>query len=107
VGLVHALGKDRLAKLALFLVLARVAHQGSRLSTVRWAEEQAVAEVLGLTPFDEDDLYDALDWLAEHQEKLEKTLYRAYLQRVGQTPVLVLYDVSSSYFEGVQNELAE
>lgn len=106
-GLVHALGKDRLATLALFLVLARVAHQGSRLSTVRWAEEHAVAEVLGLAPFDEEDLYDALDWLAEHQEKLEKTLYRAYVQRVGQTPVLVLYDVSSSYFEGVQNELAE
>ena len=107
VGLIQALGKARLTKLALLLVLARVAHQGSRLSTVRWAEEHAVAEVLGLAPFDEDDLYAALEWLAAHQEQLEKTLYRAYVQRVGQTPVLVLYDVSSSYFEGVQNELAE
>ena len=107
VGLVQALGKERLAKLALLLVLARVAHQGSRLSTVRWAEEHAVAEVLGLAPFDEDDLYAALEWVAAHQEPLEKTLYRAYVQRVGQPPVLVLYDVSSSYFEGLQNELAE
>jgi hypothetical protein len=48
------------------------------LSTVRWAEEHAVAEVLGLAPFDEEDLYAALDWLAVHQEQLEKTLYRAY-----------------------------
>jgi len=106
-GLVQALGKERLAQLALLLVLARVAHQGSRLSTVRWAEEHAVAEVLGLAPFDEEDLYAALDWLAGHQEQLEQTLYRAYVQRVGQPPVLVLYDVSSSYFEGAQNELAE
>jgi len=106
-GIVRALGKGRLAKLALFLVLARVAHQGSRLSAVRWAEEQAVAEVLGLSTFDEEDLYEALDWLAEQQIAIEKKLYRTYVQRVGQPPVLVLYDVTSSYFEGEHNELAE
>ena len=77
------------------------------MSTVRWAEEQAVAEVLGLAPCDAKALYAALDWLAAHQEKLEQALYRAYVQRVGQPPVVVLYDVSSSYFEGLQNELAE
>ena len=60
-GIGAALGHSRLAKLALFLVLARVAHQGSRLSAVRWAQDQAVAEVLGLGKFDEDDLYAALD----------------------------------------------
>ncbi len=47
-GITAALGRSRLAKLALFLVLARVAHQGSRLSAVRWAQDQAVAEGLGL-----------------------------------------------------------
>ena len=106
-GIVSALGLTRLAKLALFLVLARVAHQGSRLSAVRWAQDHAVAEVLGLTSFDEDDLYLALDWLAAQQETIEKKLYRAYIKRVGTPPVLVLYDVTSSYFEGDQNELAE
>ncbi len=60
-GLTAALGRTRAAKLALFLVLARLAHQGSRLSAVRWAADQAVAEVLGLGTFDEDDLYAALD----------------------------------------------
>lgn len=104
-GIVSALGPARMAKLALFLVLVRVAHQGSRLSAVRWAADHAVAEVLGLSAFDEDDLYEALDWLAMQQETIETTLYRAYVQRTGQPPVLVLYDVTSSYFEGVQNEL--
>lgn len=105
-GMVSALGQTRVAKLALFLVLARVAHQGSRLSAVRWAADHAVAEVLGLAPFDEDALYTALDWLATQQETIEKKLYRAYVRRAGQPPILVLYDVTSSYFEGDKNELA-
>ncbi len=105
-GIVSALGQARVAKLALFLVLARVAHQGSRLSAVRWAADHAVAEILGLSSFDEDDLYAALDWLATQQETIEKKLYRAYVKRAGQPPVLVLYDVTSSYFEGEKNELA-
>ncbi len=106
VGVVSALGPKRVAKLALFLVLARVAHQGSRLSAVRWATDHAVAEVLGLPAFDENDLYEALDWLGIQQEAIEKKLYRASVQRTGQPPVLVLYDVTSSYFEGEKNELA-
>ena len=106
-GMVRALGTGPLAKLALFLVLARVAHQGSRLSAVRWAEEHAVAEVLGIARFDEDDLYEALDWLAVHQERIENALYCRYLEEVGRPPVLVLYDVTSSYLEGTENELAE
>ncbi len=105
-GIVSALGTTRLAKLALFLVLARVAHQGSRLSAVRWANEQAVEEVLGLTSFNEDDLYGALDDLASRQEEIEKKLFRTYVKKTGQPPVLVLYDVTSSYFEGQKNELA-
>ncbi|MGH9439048.1 MAG: IS1634 family transposase [Terriglobia bacterium] len=107
VGLSAALGHSRLAKLSLFLVLARVAHQGSRLSAVRWAEDQAVAEVLGLGEFDEDDLYAALDDLAGRQERIEKALFRHYLSRRGQPPRLFLYDVTSSYLEGEKNELGE
>ena len=106
-GIVRALGTKPLGKLGLFVVLARVAHQGSRLSAVRWAQEHAVAEVLGIGQFDEDDLYEALDWLAGNQERIENTLYRTYLNKVGKPPVLVLYDVTSSYLEGECNELAE
>src|SRR5271165_1382608 len=57
-GITAALRTSRVGKLALFLILARVAHQGSRLSAVRWAQDHAVSEVLGLDSFDEDDLYD-------------------------------------------------
>ena len=106
-GLQRALGRSRLASLTLFLVLARVAHQGSRLSAVRWARDHAVKAVLGLNGFDEDDLYQALEWAAAEQEAIEQRLYRDYVKRTGQTPALVLYDVTSSYFEGEQNELGE
>ena len=95
IGLSAALGKTELGKLALFLVLARIGHQGSRLSAVRWAVNQAVAEVLGLGEFDEKDLYNALDDLCARQEKIEKVLFRQYLQRNGAPPSLVLYDVTS------------
>jgi transposase len=106
-GIPQVLGRHRLGHLALFLVLARVAHRGSRLSAVRWARRHAVAEVLGLKAFDEEDLYQALDDLARRQEKIEQRLYRRHLQRRGQAPALYLYDVTSSYLEGENNELAE
>lgn len=100
-GLDAALGPSRLGRLALFLVLARIAHRGSRLSAVRWAETQAVKEALGLDAFDEDDLYAALDWLCEHQRGIERALASGRSR-----PTVYLYDVTSSYFEGHQNELA-
>src|ERR1035441_5568519 len=105
IGLSSALGKSELGKLALFLVLARIAHQGSRLSAVRWARDHAVAEVLGLGEFDEKDLYNALDDLCARQEKIEKALFRQYLDRNGAPPSLLLYDVTSSYLEGEHNAL--
>jgi transposase len=106
-GLVRVLGSSRMAQLTLFLVLARIAHQGSRLSAVRWARDHAVRAVLGLNGFDEDDLYEALDWVADQQEAIEQRLYQDYVRRVGQPPSLVLYDVTSSYLEGEHNELGE
>lgn len=106
-GITAALGQRRLGKLALLVVLVRLAHQGSRLSAVRWAEDHAVAEVLGLSPFDEDDLYAALDDLCARQEKIERTLYQRYLRRRAAPPALFLYDVTSSYLEGEHNALGE
>jgi transposase len=105
-GISSALGKTPQAKLALFLVLARIAHQGSRLSAVRFARQHAAKEILGLEAFDEDDLYQALDWAAKQQPMIEKKLYREYGTRHGKAPALVLYDVTSSYLEGEKNELA-
>jgi len=107
VGVTKVLGTTRMGKLALFLVLARIADQGSRLSAVRWAEDHCIAEVLGLDEFDEEDLDRAMDWLAARHDTIEKKLYRAYAEKNGSPNILVLYDVTSSYREGQCNELAE
>ena len=106
IGLTRVLGQERRAKLALLLVLVRVAAQGSRLSAVRWAANHAVAETLGLGGFDEDDLSAALDALAPRQAQIEDTLYHLIRHQTGLSPTVVLYDVTSSYFEGECNELA-
>jgi transposase len=106
-GIVRAVGKGRMAQLLLFLIVTRVGHRGSRLSAVRWAKEHAVPEVLGVQEFDENDLYQALDYALDNQERIENELYREYVKKKGSAPALVLYDVTSAYLEGEHNELGE
>src|SRR5215813_3634875 len=103
-GIEQALGTTREGKLALWQVIARVIDQGSRLSAVRLAMAHAACDVLGLGPFDEDALYENLDWLAGAQARIEDRLF-AQRQKMKPTS-LFLYDVTSSYLEGTQNELA-
>jgi Transposase DDE domain len=103
-GIAKALGTTRAGKLALWQVVARVLDQGSRLSAVRLAMSHAACDVLGLDAFDEDALYENLDWLAGAQASIED---RLFAQRTKTTPVrLFLYDVTSSYVEGTHNALA-
>src|SRR2546428_5529763 len=104
VGIEQALGTTRAGKLALWQVMARVIDQGSRLSAVRLAMSHAACDVLGLGTFDEDALYENLDWLAGVQASVED---RLFAQRTQTKPVsLFLYDVTSSYLEGTHNALA-
>jgi transposase len=64
----------------------------------------AACDVLGLGAFDEDALYENLDWLAGAQASVED---RLFAQRTQTTPVsLFLYDVTSSSLEGTHNALA-
>ena len=63
--------------------------------------------MLGLSGFDENDLYAALDDLSARQKKLETKLWRNYLARCGTPPALFLYDVTSSYLEGEKNALGQ
>ena len=105
-GITKALGKSRLGKIALFLVLARIADRGSRLSAVRWSEDHCVEEILGLDSVNGKEIYNALEWLYEKQAKIEKKLFDVYIRNKGETQALVLYDVTSSYLEGDCNELA-
>ena len=101
-GLEKSLGKEFAGKLAMWQVIARVIDQGSRLSAVRLAQTHAACDVLDIRRgFDENDLYDNLKWLADHQEKIEKKLFSA--RRGKSKPEIFLYDVTSSYLEGTKN----
>lgn len=104
-GIEKALGTDRQGKLALWQVIARTIDQGSRLSAVRLAQFHAACDVLKLDRgFNENDLYDNLTWLFENQKNIESSLFKE--RRANKKPELFLYDVTSSYLEGTQNELA-
>jgi transposase len=103
-GITEALGSSRQGKLALWQVIARVIDQGSRLSAVRLAGSHAACDILGLGPFNEDDLYENLDWLDENQSKIEDRLFKSSYPK--KKPGLYLYDVTSSYLEGQYNELS-
>lgn len=101
-GIQKALGDSEQGKLALWQIFSRITEPGSRLASVRLATRHA-HEILELQPFTEDDLYNNLDWLADNQATIEDALFKMF----GKKAQLFLYDVTSSYFEGVCNELAE
>lgn len=104
-GIAKVLGRDGAGKLAMWQVIARVIDQGSRLSAVRLAQVHAGCDILGIRQgFNEDNLYKNLAWLSDNQERIEKRLFKA--RRKDKKVELFLYDVTSSYFEGLQNELA-
>jgi transposase len=101
--IVEALSPGRQGKLALWQVLARIIDQGSRLSAVRLASYHAACDILDLESFDEDCLYENLDWLSQNQRDIEEQLFRK--SYVKEPPILYLYDVTSSYLEGMTNAL--
>lgn len=105
IGLTKSLGKSNEAKLALWQVYARIIAQGSRLSAVRLASQHAACDVLDLQGFNEDHLYDNLDWLATHQSTIEDKLF--FRKPTAEGSQLFLYDITSSYVEGDANAYAE
>jgi transposase len=94
---------SRARDLVLAMVCQRAIAPASKLATVRAFSQSTLADELGVGGADEDDLYQAMDWLLERQTRIEDRLARRHL-RDGE---LVLYDVSSSYFEGRSCELAQ
>jgi transposase len=89
--------------LVMAMICQRAICPASKLGTVRAFGQSTLAEELGVDGADEDDLYAAMDWLAERQVRIEDRLARRHLK----DGELVLYDVSSSYFEGRSCELAK
>jgi hypothetical protein len=81
---------------AVAMIVQRVLAPGSKLACTRQLAQSTLAEELELGEVDADDLYAGLDWLGERQERIEARLARRHLEE----GTLVLYDVSSSYFEG-------
>ena len=80
----------------LAMVLERLLHPASKLATTRLWHCTTLAEELGVGDEDEDDLYEAMDWLLERQERIEQRLAKRHLHE-GEP---VFADVSSSYYEG-------
>jgi transposase len=107
--LAHSLPKrpDRLVKLILAMIVARVIEPAAKLATARQLSATTAAHslgaVLGLGEVDEDELYAALDLLARVQPGIEQFLAHRHLK----DGTLVLYDVTSSYLEGRHCELAQ
>ncbi len=94
---------SRQRDLCLAMILSRVIAPGSKLGTIRTLGQSTLASELGVENADEDDLYAAMDWLIERQDRIEERLAARHL-RDGE---MVLYDVSSSYFEGRSCPLAK
>jgi len=87
---------SRQRDLVVAMIADRLIHSASKLATTRLWRDSTLADQLGVADADEDELYDALDWLLERQERIEKKLAKRHLKEGD----LVLYDVSSSYYEG-------
>ncbi|MCA1680389.1 MAG: IS1634 family transposase [Actinobacteria bacterium] len=94
---------SRERELCLAMICQRVICPASKLATVRALGQSTLACELGVEGVDEDDLYAALDWLLVRQERIEGRLAARHLA----DGELVLYDVSSSYFEGRKCPLAK
>jgi transposase len=82
--------------LVLALLVERLLNPASKLATTRLWHNSTLAEELSVADADEDELYQALDWLLARQAQIEKKLAERHLREGSE----VLYDISSSYYEG-------
>ena len=78
------------------MIIARIINPQTKLATTRWWHTTTLPEDLGVADADEDELYAAMDWLLKRQDNIEAKLAKRHLGKDS----LVLYDVSSSYYEG-------
>jgi transposase len=103
-SLIRKTGLDRLiaAKpcrerdLVVAMIVKQILAPSSKLASTREWHSISLAEEFGVADADENDLYDALDWLLARQKRIEDKLARLHLSEGD----LALYDVSSSYYEG-------
>jgi transposase len=113
-GTLRKLGLDRLLAarrqrqrdLVVAMIVTRILEPGSKLATTRALSSEtaqtSLGELLDVGDADEDELYAAMDWLVARQARIERRLASRHLDHT-----LVLYDVTSSYFEGRTCPLAQ
>jgi hypothetical protein len=95
--------RSRERDLVVAMVVARILSPCSKLATAKGLDEvSSLSEVLELGEVEADDLYAAMDWLLKRQPRVEESLARLHLHEGS----LVLYDLTSSYFEGRTCSLA-
>jgi len=94
---------SRQRDLVIGMIAERLIYPCSKLATVRQWHMTTLAEELGVEDADEDDLYEAMDWLLDRKERIEKKLAKRHLSDGS----VVLYDVTSSYYEGRLCSLAQ
>ena len=96
---------SRIRNLVVAMIIARIINPKSKLATARGFNSKtcsnSLGKILNLEKADEEELYDALDWLLNRQEKIENKLASLHLDNGS----LVLYDVTSTYLEGQGGEL--
>jgi transposase len=95
--------RSRERDLVVAMVVQRLISPASKLATTHHWHTTTLAEELGVAEATENDLYEAMDWLLERKERIEKKLAARHLREGG----LVLYDVSSSFYEGRTCPLAQ
>ncbi|MGH9430844.1 MAG: IS1634 family transposase [Terriglobia bacterium] len=88
--------RSRQRDLVVAMIAQRLIAPASKLGTTRQGHTTTLAEELGVEEATEDDLYEAMDWLLARKERIEKKLAGRHLKEGG----LVLYDVTSSSYEG-------
>jgi|SRR6266545_2250535 len=88
--------------LAYALIVSRVVRPRSKLSTVGWWDDVTLGSDLGVAGASTDQVYAAMDWLADRQDQIEAQLARRHLHAGG----IAMFDLSSSWVEGTHNELA-
>jgi Transposase DDE domain len=102
-GLPDLLGPPgRGRELAYALIVSRVVRPRSKLSTVGWWDDVTLGSDLGVAGASTDEVYAAMDWLADRQDQIEAQLARRHLREGG----IAMFDLSSSWVEGTHNQLA-
>jgi transposase len=94
--------RSRQRDLIVAMVAARILEPKSKLSTTSWWADTTLPDILDVRDADEDDLYDAMDWLLDRQSSIEQKLADRHLNN----GALALYDLTSSYFEGQKCPIA-